>query len=240
MTLQCNSFCHIFIFFSNFSSISAGVLVAMSVNTSSSDLLKSDQIFRCNSLAGGTVTITLLTAPSIFFLLPLYIFILYLGFKRRQSTGTAVSHSDFFTYNLLVELLSVLGFTLICCEVYSDLAGMALAGISLLFIHFIGQLLFHILTCLECYLAVVHPITYVSLKNAKGIRTRNIAIGCSWLLCFSALGFLYILNEAANVMSFTLAVLSLIVISFCSFSILCILICPRPVEVGERRQQVDQ
>lgn len=241
ITLQCNSFCQIFIIFSNFSSISASVLVAMSVNTSSSDLLMFYQIFRCYSLAGGTVTITLLTATSIFFLFPLYIFILYLGFKRWRSTGTAVSHFDFFTYNtVLVELLCVLGFTLICCGVESDLASMALAGISLLFIHFIGQLLLHILTCLERYLAVTHPITYVSLKNAKGVRMRNITVGCSWLLCFSSLGFLYIHNEAANVMSFTLAVLGLIVISFCSVSILCVLIRPRPVEVGERRQQVDQ
>lgn len=241
-TLQCNSFCHIFIFFTNFSSISAGVLVAMSgVNTSSSNLLMFDQIFRCYSLAGGTVTITFLTTTSIFFLLPLYIFVLYLGFKRWQSTGTAISHSDFFTYNVvLVELLSISAFTIICCGVHSDHARMVLAGISLLFIHFIGQLLFHVLTCLERYLAVVHPITYVSLKNAKGIRMRNIAVGCSWLLCFSALGFLYIQNAAANVVSFTLAVLSLIIISFCNLSILCILIRPRPVEVGERRQQVDQ
>lgn len=191
--------------------------------------------------AGGTLTITLLTATSIFFLLPLYIFVLYLGFKRWQGTGTAVSHSDFFTYNaVLVELLGILGFTIICCGVYSDLANMALVGISLLFIHFIGQLMFHILTCLERYLAVIHPIIYMSLKNAKGIRTRNIAVGCSWLLCFSALGFLYIRNEPANVMCLTLAILSLIIISFCSFSILCILIRPRPVEVCKRRQQVDQ
>lgn len=241
ITLQCKSFCHIFIFFSNFSSISAGVLVAMSVNASSSVPLTFNQIFPCYRMTGGTVIITLLAATSIFFLLPLYIFVLYLGFKRWQSTGTAVSHSDFFIYNVvLVELLSVLGFTIICCGLYSDLVSMARPGNYLLFIHFIGQLLFHILTCLERYLAVVHPITYVSLKNAKGIRMRNIAVGCSWLLCFSALGFLYIQNEAANVVSFTLAVLSLIVISFFSLSILCILIRPRPVEVGKRRQQVDQ
>ncbi|KAJ4926971.1 hypothetical protein JOQ06_014712 [Pogonophryne albipinna] len=45
-----------------------------------------------------------------------------------------------------------------------------------------GESLFHVLTCLERYLAVVRPIIYLRLRNVQGVRIRNISIGLS-VLC---------------------------------------------------------
>lgn len=57
--------------------------------------------------------------------------------------------------------------------------------VTLKFVCFIGigQSLFHFLACLDRYLAVVHPIRYMYMRQSAGIRLRNAVIGCSWLLC---------------------------------------------------------
>lgn len=43
------------------------------------------------------------------------------------------------------------------------------------------QVMFHLLTCLECYLAV-HPITYRHLRESHGIKIRNIITVCVWVV----------------------------------------------------------
>lgn len=102
-------------------------------------------------------------------------------------------------------------------------------------------MIFDTLTCVERYLAVNYPITYRNLKNEQGVRIRNVAIGCSWLLSFSFAGFLSINGERimASVL-LPVTVVSLIVVSFCSLCVLCVLIRPGPGEVGQVKQQVDQ
>ncbi|XP_036969066.1 uncharacterized protein LOC119027740 [Acanthopagrus latus] len=189
----------------------------------------------------GTVNITAFTITSILLLLPLYIYVLCLGFKqwRQQRSNVTTSHSDLFTYNMVfIELLSVFGFILVCLGAYANLPQLMTAGTYLFSINLSGQMSFHVLTCVERYLAVLHPVTYLSLKKAKGIR--NVAIGCAWLLSFS--GTAYIYTEQVGITIVTLCTTSfvLIVVSFCSLSVLCVLIRPGPGEGGGDRQQVDQ
>ncbi|KAK2863416.1 hypothetical protein Q5P01_002949 [Channa striata] len=43
---------------------------------------------------------------------------------------------------------------------------MTIVGLNVFFIIFLGQIMFHVLTCVERYLAVVHPITYRGLKRS--------------------------------------------------------------------------
>lgn len=220
----------------------------MSVNASDGtrphELPQLHQMLICYIQKSGIIMTTVLTVVQILFLFPIYIYVLYLGFKRwrRQSAGTAVNHTDFLTYHaVLVELISVSGSILICCGIHAEHTNLAKAGIGLTGIQFAGQLLFQILTCGERYLAVVHPVTYMRLKDARGIRIRNFIVGCSWLLCFSMTGLMYIKGQVANVaVYFTVLGSSSVVVSFFSFSVLHILIRPRPAEVAKKRRQVDQ
>ncbi|KAI3376422.1 hypothetical protein L3Q82_016443 [Scortum barcoo] len=119
-----------------------------------------------------------------FFLqLPLSIFILHLGHQRwrQQRSFKTTSHSDFFTLHMAaLELISELGSA------------------------------FHILTCVERYLAVVHPVTYLGLKQSGGIRIRNISTGCVWLLCFGWMGVTTLYKPALPIIPF----FSFLVLSF--------------------------
>ena len=198
----------------------------------------------CFKSKAGIINVTFFTITSIFLLLPLYIYVLYLGFKRwrQQRSNTTTSHSDVFTYNMvIVELMSVFGSVLICCGLHTDLPQMMTVGILLESINLSGQMFFHLLTCVERYLAVVHPITYLSLRQERGIRIRNNNVVCAWLLSFALTGLLYSENQVLNdIMSFGSVAFVLILISLCSLSVLCVLIRPGPGEGGGGREQVDQ
>ncbi len=182
---------------------------------------------------------------NILLLLPLCVFILYLGLQRwrqQRSTSTAAmaSHSDSFTYHLVaMELIGVLGYILCCCGIYSNHSVILLVGYCLCSSTWYGEMFFHILTCVERYLAVVHPITYLSLRGERGIRIRNISIGCVWLLCFVA-ACRITFEGALIIMDSCLLIFSFIVIFFCSLSVLCVLIRPGPGEQGGDRKSVDQ
>lgn len=202
------------------------------------------QMLFCYYQKSGMIMTTALTVTCILFLVPVYTCVLYLGFKRwrRQSARAAASHSDFLAYQaVLVELISVSALILVCCGIHAKHTNLTVTGISISAIQFAGELLFQILTCAERYLAVVHPVAYMRLKNTRGIRIRNIIVGCCWLLCFCAIGMLSIKGHMANAaVYFTLLASSLAVVSFFSFSVLHVLIRPRPAEVANNRQQVDQ
>lgn len=236
---------HVSFVLSSVSAIAATMLVVMSTNASLVSLSlpsnaifipMSIQVYECFNLTTGTVGITVFSFVSILFLLPLYIFVLYLGLKQwqQQITSRPTSHVDFLTYSaVLIELLSVLGSTLISLGLLTGLSYMVFPVISLLTIQVFGQMTFHIL--------ISHPIFYRGLKNAKGIRIRNIATGCSGLLCFSTLGLHY--SDNAFITFFILffsTIISFVAIYFCSISVLCVLFRPRPAKVGGCRQQVHQ
>ncbi|KAL6118277.1 uncharacterized protein ACO6RY_03108 [Pungitius sinensis] len=177
-------------------------------------------------------------------LVPLFVLVLYLGFQRwrqRRSASSSVvtSHSDSFAYHMAsIELLGVLGFILICCDIYRCQFSTYSEGFFLLSVTWFGQTFFHILTCVERYLAVVHPVTYLSLRTERGIRIRNISIGGVWLLCLGGatmevLGYFFIF-----IFNFFIVIFSLVVVSFCSISVLRVLIRPGPGgQVGDRVDQ---
>ncbi|GLD73492.1 uncharacterized protein AKAME5_002481700, partial [Lates japonicus] len=153
-----------------------------------------------------------------------------------------MSHSDIFTYHMvIIELISVFGSSISCCGIHANLPEMLELGVYLLSVNMSGQMLFHILTCAERYLAVVHPITYLGLRKTKGIRIRNIIIGCVWILCFAATSSMTLRDEVSMlILSFSVLGFMLSVISFCSISVLCTLIRPGPADRVEGRQRIDQ
>jgi len=173
--------------------------------------------------------------------LPLSVFILYHGlqqWQKKHTSSATISHSDSFTYHLVImELTGVLGCFLTFCGLYSENREVILiAGNLFISVTWFGEMFFHMLTCVERYLAIVHPITYISLRSDTWIRIRNICIGCVWLLCFAGIGL--IMCDLFAFLNFWLLVLSITVVSFCSISAQRVLIRPTPGEQG--RERVDQ
>ncbi|KAL4007508.1 hypothetical protein ACER0C_001360 [Sarotherodon galilaeus] len=175
-------------------------------------------------------------------LFPLCILILYHGLqqwwrKRCTSSGVAMSHSDSFTYHVVImELICNLGSVFTIYGIYSRDSSVIIVGSYLFNFTWLGETFFHILTSVERYLAVVYPITYVSLKYERGVRIRNICIGCIWLLCSVGTALVLNMDFVLNMM-FSLVVLCFIINSFCSLSVLYILIRPGPGEQGTNRER---
>lgn len=201
-------------------------------------------LYNCFNATAAYVNITVYTMVSIVFLVPLYVLVLYLGLQRRwqKRSGTTMSHTDLFTYHMtVIELMNNVGLILMCFGIHLNLTLLVNVGMSLFDLNFCSQLFFHMLTCAERYLAAVHPVTYLRLREAKWIRIRNITIGCVWLMCFLAAGLVSRERNSntGKIFSYITSVSSIIV-SFCSLSVLCVLIRPRPGEEGRGRYQVDQ
>lgn len=177
-------------------------------------------------------------------LLPLSSFVLYLGHQRwrqHRSFKTA-SHSDIFTYHLAAMGLTwIFGCFFYLDGMYTDDSDMITASTYICFVYFYGELLFHLLTCVERYLAVVHPITYRGLKTTRGVRIRNIGIGCVWLLSVG----ITIMYKTVPVPYSTISIscfftLSLMMVLFCNISVLCVLLHPGPKEGGRVKDRADQ
>ncbi|KAL3050866.1 hypothetical protein OYC64_001188 [Pagothenia borchgrevinki] len=175
-------------------------------------------------------------------LVPLFIFVLYIGFQRwrKRGSATTTSHSDVFTFHMVtLELIGVVGYTIYCYGIYSNQKYLTKVGLNVFSVMSPGKALFHLLTCVERYLAVVHPVIYLRLRQGGGVRIRNISIGCVWCICFFAAS-LHDLLIALIIITFGYLVFSLIVAGFCSISVLFVLIRPGPGEGGGNRERVDQ
>ncbi|KAM8899869.1 uncharacterized protein AB9W97_010092 isoform 1-T1 [Spinachia spinachia] len=199
---------------------------------------------KCFSGPAGTISTIAITVCSLLLVLPLCVYVVYLGLKQRHQrrSGTAASHSDVFTYNMVaVELMNIAGYLLCCGGVLTGVPVMVPMGICLLSVYYFGQQLFHTLTCVERYVAVVHPVAYLRLRSQKGATARDVSIGCVWLLCFANISLLPCADSnSMTILALCLEVFIFIVVSFCSLSVLCVLIGPGPGSGGEGRQRVDR
>lgn len=172
---------------------------------------------------------------------PFAVFVLYQGYQRWQQRSIKnVSNADIFTYHLtLMELIGTFW-----CPLY--LCGFAVPYLFTLGIYVVssfvcGEVVFYLLTCVECYIAVVHPITYLAIKTTGWTRIRNICIGCVWLFSFGWVGLMFLYApDTPTIHFFCFMMFCFIVVSFCSISVLCVLIRPGPGEVGGDRKRVDQ
>lgn len=202
-----------------------------------------DHLKRCWKSGVGVLSVTFLTVTNVLLLLPLCIFVLHLGLKRwRRRRRTAWRHSDIFTFHMVaVELFNIGGSVCCCVGVHLSVSEVESAGIYLLSVVFTGQMLLHALTCGERYLAVVHPVTYVGLRGARGVRIRNAVLACVWLLSFASMGSLSVKDHAViTYLCFALVPPVLVNIAFCSISVLVALIRSGPGEKSRSQQQVDQ
>lgn len=113
--------------------------------------------------------------------LPLFALILHVAVQRwRSAMSTATCHMDVFAYHMVfLELLALAGGSV---YYYSSVTGNGHQWTTMLSFIGVDQSLFHLLACLDRYLAVAHPIRYMWMRQSAGIRLRNVGIGCAWLL----------------------------------------------------------
>lgn len=163
---------------------------------------------------------------------PLVALVLFLGVRRhrrrrqRQQQGrppSPASHSDVFTYHVSVfELVNLFGYVLSYSGVFAGLYEMAAAAVIVLRLTLLVPVIFHIMACVDRYLAVICPISYMRLRVSAG-RIQLISPLCAWLLS-AALGvFSYLEEDYYRVLLHVLSVVSLVVISTFSTHMLCAL-----------------
>lgn len=177
-------------------------------------------------------------------LLPVCTFVLHCGHQRRQlkllfSSSAALSHSDCFTFHLVaMEMIGLFGCGACAAGIHELDSNLLMVGNFSFALAWFGETFFHVLTCLELYLAAVHPVSYRNRRNESGVRIRNASVGCVWLFCL--VGMTLVMSEVFFIVSFCLLVLSLAVVAFCSVSVLCVLVHPGPGETSKDKEKMDQ
>lgn len=227
--------------FPNFSRPPSSIALIMAAESSDLELTGYLLQSRCVNVTLSFTVVYAYTGVRFLLLLPSSVFILYLGQQQwRQRGARPQSHLDVFTFHLAVlQLLWGLGNALFYGAL--DLPALSLAGLYLMNIMFVGETLFHVFTCLDRYLAVVHPVTYKKLQNSHGVTVRNVCALLTWLFSFlwSHLTQTYY-PKLPVIQFFCFLVFSLVVVSFFSFSVLRALVRPGPGERERDRKHVDQ
>lgn len=197
----------------------------------------------CLNTTTGIINLSTILISSGLVVIPVRSFVICVTIQRLlQGSGAAVSHSEHFAFHMSIcELLSLAGFTLAVSGAMANLPRTGIAGLYFLFALFCVHIQLDTLTCVERYLAVCHPIVFRNLKNAKGARIRNVAIGYTW--SWFLLVVVLMSTTDANAMDYffiTFTVLSMLIVLFCSLSVLFALSRPGPGKASPFRLQVDQ
>lgn len=216
----------------------------MSVNSLSSHLNSSSSNYtfpdyvQCSFSFPEYIIFNTFFTFKIFVFLPLCIFILHHGFQRWQKNSSALKHFDFFSYHLAaLQLIGVFGCFFCFCGFCGDYQQIVLVGYILYSTSCFGETYFHVFLCLEQYLAVVHPITYMSLRKERGMRIRNVSVSCAWALTALGTGLSNV-DHMTEVVIFMQEFAAAAVISFCCQSVLCGLI--HPGSTIQAKDKVDQ
>lgn len=221
-------------------------------NTSSNPQPSSGSFFfphfsTCSQYVASSAVFTSFTCTSFLFLIPLCGLVLVVGIQqwwnlRRSPATSTVSHSDFLTYNIIaLEMIGLCSAGCFNSAIYKKQEQTMRSSIFVLFTVFLGRLLFQCLTCVEQYLAVIHPVIYLSLKTRRGIRVRNGIICVLWLMCLGMFVLLILFTPHLPIIPLLIVfVFGLLVISFCTLSVFCGLVRPKPGDTHGDRKGVDQ
>ncbi|KAJ0055650.1 hypothetical protein NL108_008811, partial [Boleophthalmus pectinirostris] len=173
---------------------------------------------------------------------PVFLSALYAYFKKKKKS-IQLSHSDIFTsHTLIMEVVNMVGSCIVFYGIYvSTRDTLVSVAICVSMLTRCVQMFYHCLTCVERYLAVVHPITYLCLKNRGGVLV-NTCVGFAWLFSsgLSALVYnekLYFYHYISHLL---ITAFCLATVSFCTVSALCVLIRPGPGEGGRDRKTINQ
>lgn len=162
---------------------------------------------------------------SLILVLPVLILILHMGIQQCWELHSAkgTTNSDVFTFHLAItEVIGMFGSTVVCVGIFNWDLTLLNGGMWVSSLTWYSETYFHLLTCTECYLAVVYPIRYQSLRRNCGITIRNVSLVCVWLLSFGGVA-LSTLNEVFIIMDMFVCILSFIIAFHCSLCVLYIL-----------------
>lgn len=200
----------------------------------------------CNLLLGclsNTTPSLVFSITNVLLLLP----ILILAFRdelqqlqQRRTTWTSIQSNLFIYHVMLFEFLGVISWLTCLFGILTDNQPLKIVWLYLLTFSIPGQNLCHVLTCLERYLAVRHPIMYRRLKEAKMLRIRYIVVGLIWFMCFSEIGFLSLKEKSSFILLLCNLLVNLLLSTFCSISVLCALNHPEPRRKVGNREQTDK
>lgn len=200
----------------------------------------------CMTTSPGSIVYTLFFIINTILLLPSCILIFHqdlLQWWRRSTSSSATAVQKpldvFNTYYALIELLTILAHVICCCGIYTNDVVLQVGYYMWCFVWF-GEVSFHVLTCLDRYLAVVHPVVFRRLRGKRGVRIRNILLSCVWLFCIGGTALVPIEDVFPHIcLSFVLFIFA--VLTIFSLSVLCTLIHPVPGQhSGAKRAKVDQ
>nr|XP_055035555.1 C5a anaphylatoxin chemotactic receptor 1-like [Misgurnus anguillicaudatus] len=154
-----------------------------------------------------------------------------------KGTGNGIS-SEFFFLNLAVcEIFCCLDCLLFLLTIW--FSGLMVFGLFLQGLVSTGRPLFQCLICVERYLAVVHPVTFLKYKP---LRYKAICCTFAWLLCFGSCLVSYFTLTSFNIVAhawfFSIVFIVLLFIQlFCLVAVLRALKQSGPGERGREREE---
>lgn len=175
-----------------------------------------DIIFLCYITKPFSYVYVAYSIMTFILILPLLILVLYLGLQRwQQHLAEGTTNADVFTFHLaIIEVVGVFGTIVSCTGIFKWDLNLLIIGMLILNLTWYGETYFHILTCMECYLAVVYPIRYQNLRREWGITFRNVSVLSTWLLSFAGVAMMKF-TEIFAIMDIVVCILSFVIMSYC-------------------------
>ncbi|KAJ0006109.1 hypothetical protein NQD34_013382, partial [Periophthalmus magnuspinnatus] len=186
--------------------------------------------FLCFTLPSTNYHIIAFALVNVPFVLPLFLYVLFLGIRQWRS-GAKISNTDVFTYNLVsIQVFASLESAVVAINMFLKTELIVQMGIYMFLINNSAIIAFQIFTCFERYLAVLHPVVYLSLKSQTWTLFRNLSCAVVWLLSVIQAVCIHRIDSVAGFFSYTLLGLffSLVAVLFCNVCVLRALLRPAP------------
>ncbi|CAN9509363.1 unnamed protein product [Ophioblennius macclurei] len=177
--------------------------------------------------------------------LPIFLSVILVGFqrwrrrRRSRSASSPTSNVDVIAYNMVaVELM---GISVVCLYIYTLQTSRYAFTMVVTYAWVLvscAPVLFLILTCADCYLAVLHPVVYLRLRSTTGVWIRKAVVALVWLLSL-VFGILRSVFSHGNVMYLVLVVLALVAVLYCCTAVVRALIRPKPGDGGGPGESID-
>lgn len=199
--------------------------------------------FLCFNYTFTSTPFAVFASANLLLCLPIYLLVLKKGIQQWLGhVSPSSSNADVFIYHgIALEVIASVSMALYSFSVYTCGTAAMLLGYHIMWLTYVGQSMFHCLTCTERYMAVVHPAMYRRQAKEVLMRARKACAAAVW---FFSIGFAYytstLLPDVPSILFFCILVVMVIIINFCSFSMLYALVRLGLWKVGGDRRQIDQ